>query len=95
MNNWNRRKRELFIPDKDTPKTYECKVCGSKIVPRNSERYLVRERIAQGGLCTAMPGRYSEPELFDAFDCKVCGCQMVAKSRLWAVNQTIDKKPED
>lgn len=82
MSKWNCRKGELFIPDKDTPQTYACKVCGSKIVPRKANRYTVVDRVTAGGIANAMTGTYTEPEMYDAFDCPVCGCQMIAKKRL-------------
>lgn len=82
MANWNTRKREMFIPDKDTPKAYLCKVCGSKITPRKEDRYVVKDRLCIGGLNSAIGGTHTEAKEYDAFDCKVCGCQMVAKERL-------------
>lgn len=82
MNEWKKRKRKVFIPDMEPPKTYECRVCGSKIVPRKSNRYTAKERIISGGLSGALSGASTEPELYDCFDCPVCGCQFVAKERL-------------
>ena len=78
---WNTN-RKPFIPDMETTKTYECEVCGSKIIPRIADKYVVKDRVATGGLTSAMSGSYTEPEMYDAFDCKVCGCQFVAKERL-------------
>lgn len=84
MAKWN-TKRKPFIPDMETPKTYECKVCGSKIIPRINDKYVVKDRVATGGLTSAMSGSYTEPKTYDAFDCKVCGCQFIAKERLLEV----------
>ena len=86
MAKWN-TKRKPFIPDMETPKTYECKVCGSKIIPRITDKYVVKDRVSSGGLASAMNGSYAEPELFDAFDCKTCGCQFIAKKRLRVVGE--------
>lgn len=81
MSNWSKR-RIPFIPNMETPKTYECKVCGSKIIPRISDKCIVYATERTGGLAGAMSGENKEPKLYDAFDCKVCGCQFVAKERL-------------
>lgn len=83
-NKWN-TKRKMFIPDMYPPKKYTCKVCGSDIIPNKESRYVVKERLCNGGLGNALSGTYSEPKEYDAFDCKVCGCQFVAKERLKAV----------
>ncbi len=69
----------------ETPKTYECKVCGSKIIPKISDKYIVKDRVLTGGVASTMSGSYAEPQQYDAFDCKVCGCQFVAKKRLEVV----------
>ena len=84
MSGWNKRKREIFIPgmDEQKIKTIECKVCGNKIVPKKENKYVVKDRVSMGGLNNAFSGQYSEPKLYDAFDCDICGCQMVAKERL-------------
>ena len=38
MNRWENRGKKIEIPQNDTPKTYECKVCGSKIVPKKEKK---------------------------------------------------------
>lgn len=82
MSDWNRRKRrDLFIPGKNPPKTCICKVCGSRIVPLKSHRYTAKGRISKGGINAAFAGEYAEPELYDAYDCSVCGCQFIAGKR--------------
>lgn len=86
MGGWNKRKGELFIPNKDTHKTYECEVCGAKIVPRKERKYIVKETLTNGGLVNAIQGTCIKPKLFDAFDCEICGCQFVAKERLKKVD---------
>ena len=81
MSNWKKRK-DTFIPDMHPPKRYECKVCGSSIIPNKNNRYVVKERLCAGGIGSALGGTYAEAKEFDAFDCMVCGCQMIAKERL-------------
>lgn len=82
MGNWGNPKKNLFIPDKGTPKTYICKVCGSKIIPRSEDRYVAKEKTTTGGIASALNGVSKEPTFYDCFDCKVCGCQFVAKERM-------------
>lgn len=82
MSDWNCRKgRDLFIPGKNPPKTYICEVCGSKIIPSKSHRYTAKGRISTGGINNAITGVFTEPELYDAYDCPVCGCQFIAGKR--------------
>ena len=81
MENWKKRKN-VFIPDMCPPKKYECKVCGSSIVPNKNNRYTVKDRLCTGGISNAITGSYTEPEEYDAFDCPICGCQLVAQKRL-------------
>lgn len=82
MNNWKHRNRKIFIPNMKPPKRYECKVCGSEIIPSKDTRYVVQERLSTGGISSALSGTYAEPKEYDAFDCNICGCQLVAKERL-------------
>lgn len=86
MSGWNKRDRKMFIPGMESLKTFECKVCGHKFVPKKENKYVVRDRLATGGLNSAMSGQYSESKQYDAFDCDLCGCQMVAKERLRTVD---------
>lgn len=88
MSGWKERKRELFIPGKDevTLKKLECKVCGHKFVPKKENKYLVEDRIITGGIQAAMNGQYANPKRYDAFDCDVCGCQLVVKGRMKQVD---------
>lgn len=84
MSEWKKRNRELFIPGmkEATIKRLECKVCGNKFIPKKENKYIVKDRIPIGGFQNAMSGEYSEPKLYDAFDCDICGCQFVAKERM-------------
>lgn len=81
MSNW-KKKSGVFIPDMHPPKKYACKVCGSDIIPNKNNRYVVKDRLCTGGVGNALSGSYAEPKEYDAFDCPVCGCQLVAKERL-------------
>lgn len=82
MADWNTRKRSMFIPDMDTPKTYECEVCGSKIVPRKANRYVVKALEIAPGMANVITGEKKVERYYDAYDCPTCGCQIIAKRRL-------------
>ena len=82
MSNWKQRNRKIVIPGMNPPKKYECKVCGSDIIPNKNNRYVVKERLCSGGVNSALSGTYTTPKEYDAFDCPVCGCQHIAKERL-------------
>ena len=64
----------------------ECKVCGNKFIPKKENKYVVKDRLLSGGVQGALSGN-AEPKQYDAFDCNVCGCQIVAKERLKEVQQ--------
>ncbi len=84
MSEWKKRNRKLFMPGmkEATIKKLECKVCGNKFIPKKENKYIVKDRKLTGGLQNAMSGEYSEPKLYDAFDCDICGCQFIAKERM-------------
>ena len=91
MSGWKKRERKMFVPGmgEASLKKMECKVCGNKFIPRKEDKYLVKDRMVTGGLNSAFGGQYSEPKQYDAFDCEICGCQLIAKERLKTVdNQT-------
>lgn len=92
MSDWNRRKeRELFIPGKDTPKTCVCNVCGSKIVLLKKNRYTAMGRNVTGGLSSVINGSSVDPDLYDAYDCNVCGCQFIAQKRLEVYRENFER----
>lgn len=96
MSGWKKRKHKLFVPDMDGQalKTIECKVCGNKFIPKKENKYIVQGRISTGGINNAFSGEYSEPKLYDAFDCDICGCQFVAKERLKTADDLVDTERE-
>lgn len=89
MSGWKKRERELFIPgmDEASLNKIECEVCGNKFIPRKENKYMVKDRMVTGGVQSALNGQYSEAKKYDAFDCEVCGCQIIAKERLKQVNE--------
>ena len=57
----------------------ECKVCGCKFNAIIEKHYIARDN-GKTGLAVAF-GSTNEENLYDAFDCPMCGCQVVAKER--------------
>lgn len=57
----------------------ECKVCGCKFNAVAENHYIARDN-EKTGLATAF-GPTNEEGLYDAFDCPMCGCQVIAKER--------------
>lgn len=58
----------------------KCKVCGKRMVLRPEDRYEVRE---QKALMTALS---EVPKVYEAFDCKNCGCQIIVNIRLTKIH---------
>lgn len=92
MSGWKKRERKIFVPgmDESSLKKIECKICGNRFVPRNENKYVVKGRLATGGINNAFSGQYTEPKQYDAFDCDVCGCQIIAKERLKKIDEVTD-----
>ena len=57
----------------------ECKICGTKFNAIIEKHYLARDN-GKTGLAVAF-GSTAEECLYDAFDCPMCGCQVIAKER--------------
>ena len=57
----------------------ECKVCGTKFNAIVEKHYIARDN-GKTGLAVAF-GSNSEESLYDAFDCPMCGCQVITKER--------------
>ena len=75
------RKRGTFIPEETRNiKKITCKVCGKAFYPKSE--YIAKDRVISGGISAAIGGNSAEPEIYDAMDCPVCGCQQVLKKRL-------------
>ena len=56
-----------------------CKICGTKFNAVIERHYLARDN-GKTSLALAF-GSNSEESLYDAFDCPMCGCQVIAKER--------------
>ena len=56
----------------------KCKVCESGLVPSVDAHYVARDN-GESGLATMI--KSAEGKLYDAFDCPICGCQIIAQER--------------
>jgi len=57
----------------------ECKICGCKFHAIAERHYIARDN-GKSILAVAF-GSELEEKLHDAFDCPVCGCQIIAQER--------------
>lgn len=63
---------------KEGTKTIECKICGAEFTPTKEMHYIAREKGITG---LTVIVKNDESEIYDAFDCPQCGCQLVAQNR--------------
>ncbi|MBR6606112.1 MAG: hypothetical protein IKK92_09680 [Prevotella sp.] len=56
----------------------KCNICGSDFIPRIGEHYVAKD-CGKTGIATIISD--SESKIYDAFDCPVCGCQIIAQER--------------
>lgn len=56
-----------------------CSVCGAEFVPKKEARYTGRNNGKTGAM--SLFGENQEEQLYDCFDCPICGCQIVAQER--------------
>lgn len=55
-----------------------CKICESTFIPTIDKHYTSKDN-GESGLSTVF--KHVEGNLYDTFDCPVCGCQMIAQER--------------
>ena len=60
-------------------KIMKCKVCGCDFPPVHEKHYVARDN-EKVGLTAAFQSN-GESTLYDAFDCPMCGCQVIAQER--------------
>lgn len=56
----------------------KCNVCGCEFPAVADKRYTARDN-TRTGLSTAFG--HDEEKIYDAFDCPMCGCQVIAQER--------------
>lgn len=72
----------------------KCEVCGTKFNAIVEKHYIARDN-GKTGLAVAF-GSNSEESLYDAFDCPMCGCQVIAKERKRSyISYTPDEEDEN
>ena len=57
---------------------YKCKICNNEFKLKKEERYIVIDNVETG---LAVLGKHTQENIYDAFDCPVCGCQNVVNTR--------------
>ena len=57
----------------------KCNVCGCEFPPVAERHYITRDG-GKIGIVAAFQSN-NEEKLYDAFDCPMCGCQVIAKER--------------
>lgn len=57
----------------------QCPTCGSEIILVNEDHYIARDD-GKVGMMSAFTSN-DETQLYDAFDCKRCGCQLIIQKR--------------
>lgn len=56
----------------------KCNVCGCEFPPVAERHYIARDDGKTGVVAVFQS---NEEKLYDAFDCPMCGCQVIAKER--------------
>lgn len=59
----------------------KCEVCGLDFQPTKEDHYVARAVTREGSISRVVSSQ-DEPELYDAWDCPVCGAQYSVPGRL-------------
>lgn len=81
MSHWKKRKKKMEVPQMEKINKIKCGVCGKEFYPVKEKRYTSMENRTEGGITNALSGRNEKPEIYDTFDCPVCGCQIIVNTR--------------
>lgn len=60
----------------------KCKTCGTRFDATKDNHYIVRANSKTG--LTALISENYETQLYDAFECPVCGCQVITQERKYS-----------
>lgn len=71
----------------------KCKVCGCEFPPVAERHYIARDN-GNVGLVAAFQSN-AEENIYDAFDCPMCGCQVVVNERKRSYIPCIEEDFED
>ena len=77
MNHW----KKTEVPKMEKVNKIKCNVCGKEFYPEKEKRYTSMENRTVGGVNDALSGRNEKPEIYDTFDCPVCGCKIIVNKR--------------
>ena len=67
----------------------KCKICGFDYSPMINEHYVSRDN-GESGLTSVI--KKAEGNLYDTFDCPVCGCQIFAQERKRTAEEVNDNE---
>ena len=70
----------------------KCKICGTKF-PAVKERHYISRGEGKTGLAAVL-GSTDEENLYDAFDCPTCGCQIIVQGRRRAYRPLEEEKKD-
>lgn len=71
----------------------KCKICGCEFTPVIDKYYIARDN-GESGISTAF--KHVEGNMYDAFNCPTCGCQVVAQERKRSfINISISEEETD
>lgn len=92
---WREQYMELVCENEDAKENgcggrrlLECKVCGTKFGATLERKYIARDSESAG---LAVLAKTAETSWYDAFDCPVCGCQIIAQERKRSVGSLYDE----
>lgn len=71
----------------------KCNICGCEFPAINEKRYIAKDN-GMSGLAVAF-GSHQEEKLYDAFDCPMCGCQLLVQERKRNYTPVNDSDEED
>lgn len=56
----------------------KCKICGTEFPAIEERHYIARDNIRTGAVVALSK---DEEKIYDAYDCPMCGCQIIAQER--------------
>lgn len=72
----------------------KCEICGTVFPPIKDNHYISRDNGKKGFVAGLSSN--DEEQLYDSFDCPICGCQLIAQGRKREFNRkNISEKGSD
>ena len=72
----------------------KCEVCGFEFTPLKADHYVARGECVEGSISRIVSSN-REPELYDAWDCPVCGAQYAVDGRKRRVDPLVIEIEEE